>query len=87
MAKDALSVHSSAEPAPASAVRGYAYVRLRHAIQAGDTAYAPETRGVIVHRHADGVGYEVEFELQGVSRPHIDRARHPAGLVTTYPFN
>ncbi len=62
MAKDAVSVHSTAEPAPGSALRDYAYVRLRHAIQAGDTTYAPGTRGVIVHRHADGVGYEVEFE-------------------------
>jgi hypothetical protein len=62
MAKDALSVHPTAEPAPGSALRDYAYVRLRHAIQAGDTTYAPGTRKVIVHRHADGVGDEVEFE-------------------------
>jgi hypothetical protein len=62
MAKDAVSVHSTAEPAPGAALRDYAYVRLRHAIQAGDTTYAQGTRGVIVHRHADGVGYEVEFE-------------------------
>jgi hypothetical protein len=62
MAKDALSVHSTAEPARESALGDYAYVRLHHAIQAGDTTYAPGTRGVIMHRHADGVGYEVEFE-------------------------
>jgi hypothetical protein len=62
MAKDALSFHPTAERARESASRDYAYVRLRHAVQAGDTIFAAGTRGVIVHRHADGIGYEVEFE-------------------------
>ena len=62
MAKDAPSFHPTAGTAPGSALPEYAYVRLRHAIQAGGTTYAAGARGVIVHRHADGIGYEVEFE-------------------------
>jgi hypothetical protein len=40
----------------------YSHVRLRHDVQAGGTTYAAGTRGVVVHRHNDGIGYEVEFE-------------------------
>ena len=62
MAKDTVAVHPTAGVAPGSALAEYAYVRLLHAIEAGGTTYSAGTRGMIVHRHADGVGYEVEFE-------------------------
>jgi len=39
----------------------YAYVRLRHDVSLAGVTYEAGARGVIVHRHADGVGYEVEF--------------------------
>ena len=48
----------------------YAYVRLRHDVTVGGVTYRTGVRGVIVHRHADGIGYEVEFE-------------HPAFRVVT----
>ena len=44
----------------------YSYVSLKHDVRVGDTEYKAGTRGVVVHRHADGIGYEVEFE-----RPHF----------------
>jgi hypothetical protein len=62
MAKDTLALLPSAGTAPGSVLPWYPYVRLLRAIEAGGTTYAAGTRGVIVHRHADGVGYEVEFE-------------------------
>ena len=37
-------------------------VRLCHPVQVGGVTYPAGCRGVIVHRHADGIGYEVEFE-------------------------
>lgn len=40
----------------------FSTVRLNHAGQTGGVTYPAGTRGIIVHRHADGMGYEVEFE-------------------------
>jgi hypothetical protein len=40
----------------------YSAVRLSHPVQAGGVIYPAGCRGVIVHRHSDGVGYEAEFE-------------------------
>jgi hypothetical protein len=39
----------------------YASVRLRHDLSLAGVTYKAGARGVIVHRHADGVGYEVEL--------------------------
>jgi hypothetical protein len=36
-------------------------VRLRHDVSLVGVTYKAGARGVIVHRHADGVGYEVEL--------------------------
>jgi len=47
----------------AAALREYDFVRLRHDVHAGDATYVAGARGVIVHSHDDGVGYEVEFEV------------------------
>lgn len=40
----------------------YSAVRLNHPVTAGGLVYPAGSRGVIVHRHPDGIGYEVEFE-------------------------
>lgn|GEM_PF-2026672 len=40
----------------------YSYVVLAHDVRAASGDYPSGTRGVIVHKHADGIGYEVEFE-------------------------
>ena len=42
-------------------LREYDFVRLRRDIHAGGATYRAGARGVIVHRHDDRVGYEVEF--------------------------
>jgi hypothetical protein len=57
-----LIFHLTSESAAPAVPCDYAYVRLRHVIQSGETTYAESTRGVVVHRHADGLGYEVECE-------------------------
>jgi hypothetical protein len=44
-----------------SGLLDYAYVRLRHDVSLAGVTYKAGARGVIVHRHADGVGYEVEL--------------------------
>ena len=46
---------------PAS-LNEYDFVRLRRDLSAGGSTYPAGTRGVVVHRHADRAGYEVEFE-------------------------
>lgn len=40
----------------------YSYVALTHEVIAGGVKYPSGSRGVVVQRHSDGVGYEVEFE-------------------------
>ncbi len=40
----------------------YSFVRLNRPVTSGGVTYPTGSRGVIVHRHADGLGYEVEFE-------------------------
>ena len=40
----------------------YHYVELTHAVEAAGAVFPAGTRGVVVHRHADEIGYEVEFE-------------------------
>jgi hypothetical protein len=40
----------------------YSAVRLRHSVEVGGVTYPAGCRDVIVHRLADGIGYEVEFE-------------------------
>ena len=43
----------------------YTFVTLRHSVEAGGVTYPAGSKGVIVHRHPDGRGYEVEFESPG----------------------
>jgi Domain of unknown function (DUF4926) len=63
MAKGALRYLGSTARTPRRPhLAEYSYVRLRHDIQAEGTTYGAGTRGVIVHRHDDGIAYEVEFE-------------------------
>jgi hypothetical protein len=57
VAKAALKVRTTAD----TGLLDYASVRLRHEVSLAGVTYKAGTRGVIVHRHADGVGYEVEF--------------------------
>ena len=40
----------------------YSSVRLNRPVSAGGVTYPAGSRGVIVHRHTDDIGYEVEFE-------------------------
>ena len=46
----------------AIALAEYGAVRLRRDVTAGGTTFKAGARGVIVHRHADGIGCEVEFD-------------------------
>ena len=41
--------------------------------------YPAGCRGVIVHRHADGIGYEVEFEEPAFRVITLTGSRYPAG--------
>jgi hypothetical protein len=58
----------SAAATPLTVVKGkavlpeYSFVRLSHTVEAGGISYPMGAQGVIVHRHSDGIGYEVEFE-------------------------
>jgi len=45
-----------------SAFPNYGFVALAHDVTSAGVKYPAGTRGVIVLRHDDGVGYEVEFE-------------------------
>ncbi len=62
MAKAAVGARTISETTADAALAEYAYVRLRHDVTSAGVIYETGSRGVIVHRHADGVGYEVEFE-------------------------
>ena len=62
MAKPAAGVRTVSGTTSDAALLDYAYVRLRHDVTLAGVTYKAGARGVIVHRHADGVGYEVEFE-------------------------
>ena len=62
MAKEALSIPQPIKGTRRSKLAEYSRVSLRHDIQSNGATYAAGTQGAIVHRHADGVGYEVEFE-------------------------
>ena len=61
MAKAAFGEGPISEATPDVALLECAAVRLRHDVTSGGVTYEPGTCGVIVHRHADGIGYEVEF--------------------------
>ena len=61
MAKVALEGGAISETSSDAGLSEYAYVRLRHDVTSAGVAYRTGARGVVVHRHADGVGYEVEF--------------------------
>jgi hypothetical protein len=61
MAKAALKVRATAATTAEAGPPDYAYVRLRHDVSLAGVTYKAGARGVIVHRHVDGVGYEVEF--------------------------
>jgi len=41
----------------------FSSVALAHAVKHSGETLPAGTVGVIVHRHADGIGYEVEFDL------------------------
>jgi hypothetical protein len=62
MAKEALRATRTVKGGRSAALAEYSRVSLRHDVQAGGTTFTTGTQGVIVHRHADGVGFEVEFE-------------------------
>ena len=62
MAKATMAASSAAKATAAVLLDEYSPVRLRHPVKAGGVTYPTGSRGVIVHRHADGIGYEVEFE-------------------------
>jgi len=55
-------VVGTAKAGPPPELRAYDFVRLRCDVHAGGAKYPAGTRGVIVHCHADHIGYEVEFE-------------------------
>ena len=65
MAKAALKVRTNAATTGATTsdagLVDYTYVCLRHDVSLAGVTYRAGARGVIVHRHPDGVGYEVEF--------------------------
>jgi hypothetical protein len=61
MAKATFGVGTISDTTSDAALLEYAAVRLRHDVTSGGVTYKPGARGVIVHRHADGIGYEVEF--------------------------
>ena len=61
MAKAALKVRTNGATTADSGLLDYASVRLRHDVSLVGVTYKAGARGVIVHRHADGVGYEVEL--------------------------
>jgi hypothetical protein len=56
-----LAKDTQARPASAG-LEEYGYVWLTRPVEYRGTKIPSGTRGVIVHKHADGVGYEVEFE-------------------------
>jgi hypothetical protein len=62
MAKSAMVARSAAKATATVLLDEYSTVRLSHPVQVGGVTYPAGCRGVIVHRHADGIGYEVEFE-------------------------
>jgi hypothetical protein len=61
VAKAALKVRTIGAMTAGSGLLDYASVRLRHDVSWAGVTYKAGARGVIVHRHADGIGYEVEF--------------------------
>ena len=61
MAKAALKAPTTDATAADAALRDYARARLRHDVSLAGVIYQTGARGVIAHRHPDGVGYEVEF--------------------------
>jgi hypothetical protein len=61
VAKAALKVQTTGAMTAGSGLLDYASVRLRHDVSLAGVTYKAGARGVIVHRHADGVGYEVEL--------------------------
>ena len=58
------------DAAPRRDFAEFGYVALAHPIEHQGSTLPAGTRGVVVHKHADGIGYEVEFE-------------HPAFAVIT----
>jgi hypothetical protein len=40
----------------------YSAVHSSHPVQVGGVTYPARCRGVVVHPHADGIGYELEFD-------------------------
>ena len=62
MATDTMPVMPERRAGPMSIFAEYSFVVLAHEVAAGGVKYPSGTRGVVVHRHSDGVGYEVEFE-------------------------
>jgi hypothetical protein len=61
LAKAALKMRTNAATTVDAGLPDYAYMRLRHDVSLTGVTYKAGARGVIVHRHADGVGYEVEL--------------------------
>lgn len=56
-----IAVSTPASPNSAAAFAEFSVVALRRAVRHRDITFPAGTRGVIVHRHDDGEGYEVEF--------------------------
>lgn len=61
-AKGTMATRTSGKATGTALLDAFSAVRLRHPVQVGGVTYPAGCRGVIVHRHADGIGYEVEFE-------------------------
>ncbi len=47
---------------PRDGFADYSFVALAHAVEHNGVTLPAGTGGVVVHRHSDGIGYEVEFE-------------------------
>ena len=62
MAKATMATRTAGKATATVPLGEYSAVRLSHPVQLGGVTYPAGCRGVIVHRHADGIGYEVEFE-------------------------
>ena len=62
MAKGAALAQPSSATKAAVLLTEYSFVRLNRPVNAGGVTYPAGSRGVIVHRHDDGIGFEVEFE-------------------------
>lgn len=84
MAKGAMFAQTPVTATRTVLLAEYSFVRLNRPVTAGEVTYPAGSRGVIVHRHDDGLGYEVEFEQPAfrvitLTASDIQPDREPAG--------